>query len=239
MKHCFFQKHDTGGFPEAMKSMLIREKDDSEENYFYVDSLAGLIGGTQMNVLEWHLWGSRRDLVEKPERIIFDIDPDEGLGFEHVRSAAVDIRKELETWSLESYAMVTGGKGVHVIAPLVRRSEWPEVKAFCKTFAQRLAERQPERFTAVLSKAKRKGKLFIDYLRNERGSTAIAPWSIRSRQGGPCAVPVAWDELETIEAANIFSLETAAARAKEPDPWKGYFSTTQSITKAMVSSVAG
>ncbi|HTO27498.1 MAG TPA: DNA ligase D, partial [Devosia sp.] len=184
-KYCFFQKHDTGGFPDAMKSMMITEKDGSKEDYFYIEDLAGLIAGTQMNVLEWHLWGSLTKNVEKPERIIFDIDPDEALGFEHIRSAAVDIGKELEAWGLQSYPLVSGGKGVHVIAPLRPTTEWPEVKVFCKTLAQRLADREPERFVATMSKAKRKGKLFIDYLRNERGSTAIAPWSSRSRQGAP------------------------------------------------------
>ncbi len=238
-KYCFFQKHDTGGFPDAMKSLMITEKDGGKEDYFYIEDLAGLIAGTQMNVLEWHLWGSRIKDVEKPERIIFDIDPDEELGFEHIRSAAVDIGKELEAWGLESYPLVSGGKGVHVIAPLRPTTEWPEVKGFCKTLAQRLADREPERFVATMSKAKRKGKLFIDYLRNERGSTAIAPWSSRSRQGAPAAVPVSWDELETIKAANQFTLADAAERAKQPDPWKGYFDTTQSITKAMWSAVDG
>ena len=238
-KYCFFQKHDTGGFPDAMKTLQIAEKDGEKESYFYVDDLAGLIAGTQMNVLEWHLWGSLTKDVEKPERIIFDIDPDEGLGFEHVRAAAIDIRDELEAWGLESYALVSGGKGVHVIAPLRPTTEWPEVKAFCKTFAQRLADKKPERFTANIRKASRKGKLFIDYLRNERGSTAIAPWSSRSRQGAPAAVPVTWDELDTVTAANQFTLADAAERAKAPDPWKGYFLTTQSITKAMWSAVAG
>lgn len=238
-KYCFFQKHDTGGFPDAMKSLMIAEKDGQKEDYFYIDDLAGLIAGTQMNVLEWHLWGSRTKDVEKPERIIFDIDPDEGLGFEHVRAAAIDIRKELEAWGLESYALVSGGKGVHVIAPVRPTTEWPEVKGFCKTFAQRLADKLPDRFTANIRKEKRKGKLFIDYLRNERGSTAIAPWSSRSREGAPAAVPVTWDELDAVKAANQFGLADAAARAKGADPWKGYFSTTQSITKAMWSAVDG
>jgi bifunctional non-homologous end joining protein LigD len=238
-KYCFFQKHDTGGFPDAMKSLMIAEKDGQKEDYFYIDDLAGLIAGTQMNVLEWHLWGSRTKDIEKPERIIFDIDPDEGLGFEHVRAAAIDIRKELEAWGLESYALVSGGKGVHVIAPVRPTTEWPEVKGFCKTFAQRLADKLPDRFTANIRKEKRKGKLFIDYLRNERGSTAISPWSSRSREGAPAAVPVTWDELDAVKAANQFGLADAAARAKGADPWKGYFSTTQSITKAMWSAVDG
>ena len=238
-KYCFFQKHDTGGFPDAMKSLMIAEKDGEKESYFYITDLAGLIAGTQMNVLEWHLWGARTDDIEKPERVIFDIDPDEGLDFQHVRAAAIDIRAELDAWGLDSYPLVTGGKGVHVIAPLRPDCEWPEVKSFCKVLAQRLADKFPDRFTANSRKASRKGKLFIDYLRNERGSTAIAPWSTRSRQGAPVAVPVDWDELETIKAANQFSLAAATERAGQPDPWRGYFATDQSITKAMVSSVTG
>lgn len=238
-KYCFFQKHDTGAFPEAMKSLMIAEKDGHEESYFYIDSLAGLIAGTQMNVLEWHLWGSLTKDVEKAERLIFDIDPDEGLGFEHVRSAATDIRAELEELGLQSYALVSGGKGIHVIAPIRTTTAWPEVKAFCRGFAQHLAQKYPDRFTANIRKVNRKGKLFIDYLRNERGSTAIAPWSSRSRQGAPAAVPVSWDELATVTAANQFTLADAAQRAKLPDPWKGYFTLSQSITKAMMKAVGG
>jgi bifunctional non-homologous end joining protein LigD len=238
-KYCFFQKHDTGGFPDAMKSLLIEEKDGEKEDYFYIDDLAGLIAGTQMNVLEWHLWGSLTKNVEKPERIIFDIDPDEGLGFEHVRAAATDIRYELKALGLVSYPLVSGGKGIHVIAPIRPTTEWDEVKAFCKATAQRLADKYPDRFTANIRKVNRKGKLFVDYLRNERGSTAIAPWSSRSRQGAPAAVPVAWDELDSVQAANQFTLADAAERARRPDPWKGYFDTTQSITKSMLSKVDG
>ncbi|UXN74844.1 non-homologous end-joining DNA ligase [Devosia sp. A8/3-2] len=182
-KYCFFQKHDTGGFPDAMKSLLITEKDGSREDYFYIEDSAGLIAGTQMNVLEWHLWGADIEQVEKPERIIFDIDPDEGLGFAEVRSAARDISKALAALDLESYPLVTGGKGVHVIAPLRPAMEWAEVKAFCKAPAQRSADNEPDRFVATMSKAKRKGKLFIDYLRNERGSTAIAPGRVAPGRG--------------------------------------------------------
>ena len=236
-KYCFFQKHDTGGFPDGLTSLLITEKDGSKDDYFYLDDLAGLIAGTQMNVLEWHLWGARIDDVEKPERIIFDIDPDEGLGFEDVRAAATDIRDTLDALGLKSYPLVSGGKGVHVIAPLTPKAQWPEVKAFCKAVAQLLAEHQPDRFVATMSKAKRKGKLFIDYLRNERGSTAIAPWSSRSREGAPAAVPVTWEELDSVTAANQFSLAIAAERAKAPDPWTDYFKLDQSITKAMLKAV--
>lgn len=228
-KACFFQKHDTGGFPDEIKSTRITEKDGESQDYFYVDDLAGIIAGTQMNTLEWHIWGSRRQSVEKPDRLVFDIDPDEGLDFSAVTRAALDIGKKLEGLKLKSYPMVSGGKGIHVIVPLKPEVAWPEAKTFCKTFAQDLAEEEPDRFTANLSKARRKGRLFIDYLRNERGSTAICPWSARSRQGAPVAVPVSWDEVKSLKSANLFSLDAAAARAKAENPWPDYFKLRQSL----------
>jgi len=138
---------------------------------------------------------------------------------------------------LQTFPMVTGGKGIHVIAPLTARTEWPEVKAFCRAFADRLATDEPERFTANIRKVNRKGRMFIDYLRNERGSTAIAPYSTRSRDGAPCAVPVGWNEVAQLDRANGFSLAEAAARAAGPDPWPDYFDLRQSITKSLLASV--
>lgn len=230
----FFQKHDSGGFPDAMKHVDIKLKESDDESHFWLDDLAGLIGGVQMSTLEFHIWGSRIDRLEQPDRLIFDIDPDEGLDFGNVREAARHIRDVLKEWGLESVPMVTGGKGIHVIAPLTPRAEWPEVKAFCRFLADHLAETEPDQFTANIRKEKRKGRMFVDYLRNERGATAIAPFSTRARPGIPCAVPVAWDELDDLPHANVFSLETAAAKAKERNPWPDYFTLRQSITKAML-----
>jgi len=228
-KACFFQKHDTGGFPDEIKSTTVTEKDGTKEHYFYIEDLPGLIAGTQMNTLEWHIWGSRRADIEKPDRLVFDIDPDEGLDFSAVISAANEIGDRLKTLKLKSYPLVSGGKGIHVVVPIKPETAWPEVKTFCKDFAQSLADDEPDRFTANLSKAKRKGRLFIDYLRNERGSTAIAPWSARSRETAPVAVPVTWDEVQTLKAANIFSLDAAAARARSENPWPDYFTIKQSL----------
>ena len=230
----FFQKHDSGGFPDVMKHVQIALKESENEDHFWVNDLAGIIGGVQMSTLEFHIWGSRIDKLEQPDRIIFDIDPDEGLDFANVRDAARHIRTVLKDWGLESFPMVTGGKGIHVIAPLTPRAEWPEVKAFCHHFADQLAETEPGQFTANIRKEKRKGRMFVDYLRNERGSTAVAPFSTRARPGIPCAVPVAWDELDDLSGANVFSLEAAAAKAQQPDPWPDYFKLRQSITKAML-----
>ena len=236
-KACFFQKHDSGGFPEQIRKIAIEEKDGGTEDYLYVADLAGIIAAVQMNTLEFHVWGSRRDRIEVPERIIFDIDPDAGLDFDEVRQAAFDMRDTLGELGLTTFPMVTGGKGVHVIAPLKRQAEWPEVKAFCKGFAQQLAENEPDRFVANMSKAKRKGRMFVDYLRNERGSTAICPYSTRSRAGAPVATPITWDELQTVAGANVFSLAEAAARAGGPDPWKGYAKAGKPITETMLKAV--
>lgn len=235
----FFQKHDTGGFPSGFKKVVIPFTDADDDKYLYVEDAAGLIGGVQMNALEWHIWGSRRDMVEKAERVIFDIDPDEGLEFRHVKQAAKDIRDILGALGLEAFAMATGGKGIHVICPIGRRTEWPETKAFCRGFSKTLEKHEPDRFVAELSKAKRKGRMFVDYLRNQRGQTAVGPYSTRARAGCPVAVPISWDELEKLDRANGFTLETAAKRAmdKKHNPWPGYFDVKQPITQAMLKAV--
>ena len=231
-KQCFFQKHDTGGFAQGMDTVEVTEKDGTSDSYFTLDGLDGLLAGVQMGVLEFHIGGSGRDAIEKPDRIVFDIDPDEGLDFGDVKSAALDIRDRLADLGLKTFAMVTGGKGIHVIAPIVRRAEWPDVKAFASEFAKQMAEEEPDRFTATLSKKARKGKLFIDYLRNERGSTAIAPYSTRAREGAPVAVPVTWEEVESLTAANGFSLEAAAERSRD-NAWPSYGKLRQSLPKSV------
>jgi bifunctional non-homologous end joining protein LigD len=238
---CFFQKHDSGGFPDQMQRIGITEKSGERAEYFYVTDVAGLLAGTQMNVLEWHVWGSRVDDIEHPERLVFDIDPDEALGFDAVRDAAGTIAELLERVGLRSYPLVSGGKGVHVIAPLAGDVAWPEAKAFCKAIALRLATAEPERFVATLSKARRKGRLFIDYLRNERGSTAIAPWSVRARAGAPVAVPVSWPELARITAASQFGLAEAVERAGADDPWRGYANRPPALQRAIekLAALAG
>ena len=162
-----------------MHRVTIAEASGETEQYFYIDDLQGIVAGVQMGVLEFHIWGSRVDQVEKPDRIVFDLDPDVGLGFEDVRRAAFDLRDRLAGLGLTTFPMLSGGKGFHVVAPLTRRAEWPEVKAFCHGFAVKLGEEAPDRYVANMAKAQRKGRIFVDYLRNERGSTAIAPYSTR------------------------------------------------------------
>jgi bifunctional non-homologous end joining protein LigD len=236
-KECFFQRHAGKGFPAAVKRKEITEKDGGRAEYLYVSDLSGIVAGVQMNTLEFHIWGSRIDALEKPDRLVFDLDPAEGLDFAEVRQAAVDLRDRLGSLGLQSLPLVTGGKGVHVVAPLARRAEWPEVKAFAKAVAGLLSEEEPERFLAQASKEKRKGRIFIDWLRNERGASAIAPYSTRAKQGAPIATPVSWEELGRLDAASTFHVGDMEARMNAPDPWADAAGWRQAITKEMLERV--
>ena len=198
-KKCFFQKHDAGSFGDAVHQVGISEKDGHEEPYLYLDTADGLLTCVQMGTIEFHGWGSRIEDVEKADRLVFDLDPDEGLDFEAVRKAAFHFRDVLQSIGLATFPMVTGGKGIHVIAPLVPKAEWPEVKSFAHRLAQAVAQSDPGNFTAALPKAQRKGRIFVDYLRNQRGATAVMPYSVRARSGAPVAAPITWKEMETID----------------------------------------
>ena len=230
-KECFFQKHTTKGMPPALKSVPVEEGDGEVAEYLMIDSAAGLVGAAQIGGLEIHLWGSHWKTLERPDRMVFDLDPDGGVTFADVREAARDVRKLLEAANLESFALVTGGKGIHVVVPLDASQGWDEIKAFAKGVAIKLALNEPDRFVATMSKAKRKGRIFIDWLRNERGSTAIAPYSPRAKPIASVATPVSWTELSRVEAANAFTIPTGLRRLRQAksDPWKGYFSVRQSI----------
>ena len=185
-----------------------------------------------MGVLELHIWGSHIKTLEKPDRVVFDFDPDEGMGFGEVVRAARDMRERLDAIGLDSVPMVSGGKGIHVVVPLTPTYEWPDVKAFAEAIARSMAAEEPDRFLAVASKAKRQGKIFVDYLRNGRGATAIAPFSSRARKGAPLAWPVSWNELGKLESAHEINVENAAAAIKKlakKDPWAGYFKIKQEL----------
>jgi bifunctional non-homologous end joining protein LigD len=162
-----------------------------------------------MGTIEFHGWGSLTADVEKPDRLVFDIDPDEGLEFEMVKRAARDLRRYLADMGLQTFPMLTGGKGVHVIVPLTPKAEWPEVKDFAQRFSVALATAEPERFTANLAKVKRKGRMFLDYLRNQRGATAIMPYSSRAREGAPVAAPITWEELDDMPSGARFTVRDA------------------------------
>ena len=237
LQKTFFQKHQLPGMPKTLKAGDLTKTKGTESRILWIEDLAGLIGGVQMNTLEFHVWGSDRHTPDLPERMVFDIDPDEGLDFGQIKQAAVDIRDILGAIGLQSWPLVSGGKGVHVVVPLVPEADWTAVKGFCQDFAELLAKTEPNRFVANMSKARRKGRMFLDYLRNGQGSTAICPWSTRARAGGTCAVPVSWDELEALDRANGFDIFAAATRAQGPDAWEGYFEVEQTLTEQMQAVV--
>ena len=208
-KKCFFQKHDNGGFGDGVKAVPTKEKDGGSGDYLFVADARGLLQCVQMGTIEFHGWGVRTGAVENPERMVFDLDPDEGLAFAAVRKAAMDLRKHLADIGLTSFAMVTGGKGVHVVVPLTPGHSWEEHKSFAERFAKALAQAEPDRFTATMSKEKRKGRIFIDWLRNQRGSTAVMPYSARARENAPVAAPVVWNELAGMKDAHGFTISDA------------------------------
>jgi bifunctional non-homologous end joining protein LigD len=229
---CFYQKHATDGFPDAFKALEIRENDGDRAEYLYIDGLAGVIAGVQVGTLEFHIWGSVTADIERPTRLVFDLDPDAGLGFAEVRTGATTLRHFLDELGLKSFPMLSGGKGVHVVVPIAPRATWPEAKAFCRAIAAAMARAEPDKYVVNMAKAKRKGRIFIDYLRNDRGATAIAPYLTRARAGAAVAAPITWAELARTESAAAYDV-TKMARRKS-DPWKGYFEVKQSLTPALL-----
>jgi bifunctional non-homologous end joining protein LigD len=175
-----------------------------------------------MGTIEFHGWAARTDDVERPDRMTFDLDPDEGLDFKACVRAAGDIRARLADLGLVTFAMLTGGKGVHVVVPLKRGHDWDTHKDFARRFAEAMSLAEPDRYVATMSKAKRKGRIFIDWLRNQRGATAVLPYSARSRDGAPIAVPISWDELDAVKTAHPFSICDAAELIRRSDTLHGW-----------------
>ncbi|MGE5546145.1 MAG: DNA ligase D [Solirubrobacterales bacterium] len=218
-RECFYQRHPGPGMPKA-----VRRFPDRDEVLVVVDDEAGLVGLIQMGALEIHTWGSTTRDIERPDTLVFDLDPDEGLGWERVVAGARAMRQRLEALGLATFVKTTGGKGLHVVVPLAPSAEWDEVKAFCKAAAEAMAGDEPGRYTANMAKARRKGRIFIDYLRNQRAATFIAPYSTRARPGAPVAVPVTWAELEGGIRSDYFTVETLfrRLRALKADPWADF-----------------
>jgi bifunctional non-homologous end joining protein LigD len=224
----FFQKHASPGFPDAFRPITIKEK-EGKGQYLYIEDERGLVAAVQMGVLELHIWGAHNKTLEKPDRLVFDLDPDEAVDFATVRNAAREMRDRLKHLGLESFPLATGGKGIHVVVPLTPHHDWDDIRAFAEAMARTLAAAAPDRYLAEMSKARRKGRIFIDYLRNARGATAIAPFSTRARKGAPLAWPVSWAALARLPSAHEATVENAAgllARQKK-DPWSGYLDIDQ------------
>ena len=221
---CFFQRnreHPPTGkeFDRLVHLEPVAQKNGRTEQYLYVEAAEEIVACAKVQTVEFHGWGSRAGSVETPDRLVIDLDPDPKLGFDKVKEAAFQVQRSFEALGLESFALLSGGKGIHVIVPLEPVAEWGEVRDFAKSFCTALAEAAPERFTVALPKAQRQGRIFLDFLRNQRTATAIMPWSARARPGMPVAAPVSWDELEKIERSDVFAIadvETLLKRARSP-----------------------
>ncbi|HET9626182.1 MAG TPA: non-homologous end-joining DNA ligase [Kofleriaceae bacterium] len=231
-KLCFFQKHILPGSPSAIGRVPIEEDDGEISQYMQVHDMPGIVALAQLGTLEIHTWGSHADHVEQPDLLVFDLDPDVGLGWQAVALAAFDLRRRLGALGLESFVKTTGGKGLHVVVPIKRSIDWDECKAFCKALAEQMEREAPELYTSNMAKAKRKGKIFVDYLRNGRGATFIAPYSPRARPGAPVAVPITWDELAAGVDPAAFTVETVPRRLAQlaEDPWRAIHDVEQKIT---------
>jgi bifunctional non-homologous end joining protein LigD len=219
---CFFQKHAGESTPDEIGIVEVPEASGALAPYMSVRDTAGLLAMAQISALELHVAGVRADQPRRPDRMVLDLDPAPDVPFARVMEAARELRRRLQRAQLRSFVMSTGGKGLHVVVPLERRHDVAEVSGFAEALARALEREQPARFVAKASKAARRGRIFVDWVRNARGATAIAPYSPRARPGAPVAVPLAWEELKAGLRPDGFSLADVRRRVARRDPWAGY-----------------
>jgi bifunctional non-homologous end joining protein LigD len=238
----FYQKHPGVWTPPQVRRFVVPGK---SEEHLFVDSVPGLVALAQVGILEIHPWNSRAAHLEEPDQVIFDLDPDESLPFSRVAAAARRVRALLGERGLESFVKTTGGKGLHVCVPLEPVQGWEELEEFTRAVALRLARDEPEAFTANMAKAQRKGKLFVDYLRNVRGANAVGAFSTRAREGAPVSVPVHWDELDRLSGPTDFTVAEVPVRVLEStsglaaDPWARYREVKQRVPASLTRDLAG
>lgn len=229
---CFFQKHAGEGMPAPIGRVDVKEE-AGEAPYMYIRDAASLVSLFQMGALELHVWGARVDALERPDRIVFDLDPGPGVDWRRVVQAARELRLRLLGLGLASFVKTTGGKGLHVVVPLKPATTWEKLKDFAQAVAETMASASPDRYTARLAKSRRRNRIFIDYLRNTRGATAVAPYSPRARPGALVAMPLRWDELRPSLDPKRFHVRTMTSRLEAGDPWSGMEETRQTLTAAM------
>jgi bifunctional non-homologous end joining protein LigD len=212
---CFFQRnreHPPTGkeFDKLVRFEPVEQKNGRTEQYLYLETAEELVSCAKVQTVEFHGWGSRAGEVETPDRLVIDLDPDPQLGFDRVKDAAFQLHRAFDALGLESFALLSGGKGIHIVVPLTPSARWDKVREFAKALCAALAEADPKRFTVALPKKERRGRIFLDFLRNQRTATAIMPYSARARAGMPVAAPVTWEELESIERSDAFTIADAA-----------------------------
>lgn len=240
-KQCFFQKKILPGSPRSIHTVEIEEESGETVEYMRVKDMPGLVGLAQLGTLEIHTWGCHADKVERPDFMVFDLDPAPDVEWDRVALAAFEVRKRLDKLGIASWVKTTGGKGLHVCAPIKRTIDWDRFKEFTKLFADTIAAEHPKQYTSNISKAARKGKIFVDYLRNGRNATFIAPYSPRAREGAPVATPITWEELAHGVDPQAFTTATVPLRLVKlkKDPWHGIDDADQAITAAAWRALGG
>lgn len=224
---CFFKKHP-GPDNKAIVTMPVTNSKGETEDFFYIENASGLIYEAQMGTLEFHTWGSRADDLERPDMMVFDLDPDAGMDLETVRQGVKDVKSILEQLSLTSYLKTSGGKGYHVVVPFKPAADWDTFHDFARRIAEVMEQKWPDRYTSNVRKASRKNKIFIDWIRNGRGATSIAPYSIRAREGARVSMPIAWKELDTVAPDGV-AMADALSRISGDDPWKDFLEIDQQL----------
>ena len=227
----FFQRHVMKGWPDSIREIDL--PDDTVGPYLYIVDTGGLIALAQMNVVEFHPWGATVDALDKPDRLIFDLDPDIGLDFARVIEAAAEMKARLSALGLTPFLKSTGGKGLHVAVPLKRGATWAEAKGFARQLCTHMAQDAPDRFTVTLAKKARGGRIFLDYLRNDRTATAVAAWSPRGRPGAPVAVPLPWTALDGDLKAGGVPLRDLLAAPPKADPWAEFAAAALPLADAI------
>ncbi len=230
-RHCFFQRHAGGAAPAAIGRAPIRDRRGISD-YIFIHDRTGLMALVQLGALELHPWGARIDDPDRPDRLILDFDPGDGVPFPALKPAAIEARDRLAELGLTGFLKTTGGKGLHVVVPLDRRHDWAEVKGFARGLAAAMTHESPDRYVVTAAKSARPGRIFIDALRNDRSASAIAPYSPRARAGAPVALPIGWTELAALSGADRFTVAGLPQHlASRPgDPWAAMLDLHQTIT---------
>lgn len=224
---CFIKKHPKT-LGKGVAIIPIANSDGIEENYCYIQNATGLISEVQMGTLEFHVWGSRIDNLEKPDMMVFDLDPDEDMELEQIRKGVRDIKSVLDSLSLISFLKTSGGKGYHVVVPFVPSAGWEAFHDFAKRVAEVMKNKWPDKYTDNIRKIRRKGRIFIDWARNGRGATSVAPYSLRARPGARVSMPISWEELDSV-APNGIDMQKALDKIKQENPWKDFYNIKQEL----------
>lgn len=239
---CFFQKHWLPRGGAKVLTKMVQEGDSEPKPYAFVSSARDIVALVQNGVMETHVWGARIDALEKPDRIVLDLDPGPGITWQGIKKSAVEVRALLDGIGLKSWVKLTGGKGVHIVIPVDRRVEWPVLSGFAKAIAERLMRDNPQLYVAKASKAIREEKIFVDWLRNTRGATSAAPWSPRARPGAPVSFPLHWDELSAVKKPDQYSIPVVMkmlAAGDVDDPWAEMLTYKQRLTAEMAEGLVG